>query len=180
MKILISGTPGTGKTSISKKLANSLGMRYISINDFAKENNMLKSIDKKRDCYIIDEKKLAEKIKEIEDDVIIEGHLAHFCTGDLIIILRANPDQLKTRLAKRKWRSEKIRENIEAEILGNCLIESSIPEKTIEFDTSSSDIETCAAELETIIRTKKYQKYRPGAINWIKYIDKYQKKNINI
>ena len=175
MKILISGTPGTGKTSIAKELANRLKLKYISINAFAENNNLIESIDKERDCMIIDEDKLAEAVEK-EDNCIIDGHLAHFCNGDLTIILRTNPETLEKRLKIRKWSNKKILENIEAEILGNCLIESVMPGKTIEFDTTSKTTDESVSELEKIIKTKKYAKYKPGRINWTEYLEIYAKK----
>ena len=180
MKILLSGTPGTGKTGIAKKLAESLKLKYISLNDFAEHNNLIDSVDKERNCMIIDEKRLADKVEKITEDYILDGHLAHFCKGDLTIILRTNPEELETRLKKRGWSSEKIIENIEAEILGSCLIESVMPKKTIEFDTTTKSIEESAKELENIIMTGNYDNYKPGRMDWSGYIERYMKKDINI
>ena len=180
MKILLSGTPGTGKTSIAKRLGDSLKLKYISLNDFAERNNLVESVDKKRDCMIIDEKRLAVEVEKIKEDCILDGHLAHFCKGNLTIVLRTNPEELKARLKKRGWSSEKISENIEAEILDSCLIESSMPEKTIEFDTTTKSIEESAKELEKIIRTGSYDNYKPGRVDWSSYIERFMKKDTNI
>ena len=48
MKIVITGTPCTGKTEVSKKLSKRLGWRLISVNDLAKELNAYLGEDKKR------------------------------------------------------------------------------------------------------------------------------------
>ena len=41
MKIVITGTPGTGKSTISKILAEILNLRLISISNFVKSNHLL-------------------------------------------------------------------------------------------------------------------------------------------
>ena len=48
MKLIISGTPGTGKTTIAKKLAKKLNLRYIDVNKIIKLHNLAESYDKKR------------------------------------------------------------------------------------------------------------------------------------
>ncbi|MFH1126838.1 MAG: adenylate kinase family protein, partial [archaeon] len=124
MKIIISGTPGTGKTEVSKLLAKKLNYRLIDINTFAKKNHLITGTDTDRNSQIIDENKLRKKSISIEDNTIMEGHLAHYCTADIAIILRTNPEILRERLKKRQWSKKKIDENIEAETLDIILQES--------------------------------------------------------
>ena len=53
--ILITGTPGTGKTVLGKELAKRTGMNYINIGDLAKENNFYEGWDDEYQCHMLDE-----------------------------------------------------------------------------------------------------------------------------
>src|SRR3990172_2364445 len=125
MLIAITGTPGTGKTSVAKILCKKTGTRLITTGYLVKKYKIKTRHDKKRKTKIIDEKKLAsaagreEKIsKEANRMMIFEGHLSHFAPADVKIILRTSPVELEKRLKKKKWSEKKIRENVEAELLG--------------------------------------------------------------
>ncbi len=172
MKITISGTPGTGKTQVSKILAKKLNYKLININKYAKDNNLITGIDTDRKALIIDENKLRKKSVEIPDNTIIEGHLAHYCTGDITIILRTNPDTLRARLKKRRWPKKKIEENIESEALDIILQEAVNQNKNVfEIDTTKSTKETTRDTITNITKDQKSKKdHLPGKINWEKYI----------
>jgi len=59
MKVIcISGSVGTGKTTLAKRLAKKLSYKYIDINKIIKEQNLREKYDRKRKCYVIDTKKL--------------------------------------------------------------------------------------------------------------------------
>ena len=81
--ILISGTPGTGKTVISNKISKILNAKSISLSRFAIKKGLILSFDSKRDTHVIDEEKLVLEItnliKKHENQgishLIIEGHL---------------------------------------------------------------------------------------------------------
>src|SRR5208282_706217 len=53
--ILITGTPGTGKTTTAKALAAKLDAQYINLTDYAKTNQLTQGEDKQRKTIIIDE-----------------------------------------------------------------------------------------------------------------------------
>jgi adenylate kinase len=67
MKIIaVSGTPGTGKTEICKKLCKKLGFKRIDVNALIFKNKLSEGYDKQRKTKIIDIKKLNKLlIKEI-------------------------------------------------------------------------------------------------------------------
>ncbi|MFB6076035.1 MAG: adenylate kinase family protein [Candidatus Aenigmatarchaeota archaeon] len=116
MLIAITGTPGTGKTTISKKLSEYLGYEYVSVNDLARKNEYIIGKDEERDAEEVDIVKLREL--ELNGDKVLDGHLSHFIPSDITIVLRCRPDVLKKRMQGKGWDNEKIQENLEVEILG--------------------------------------------------------------
>jgi|TARA_Y100000031_G_scaffold144637_1_gene176336 adenylate kinase len=66
--IVVTGTPGTGKTKIAGKIASKLNFEYIDVNKIIKKNKISEGYDKKRKAKIIDTKKLNKAlVKEIEN-----------------------------------------------------------------------------------------------------------------
>jgi len=49
MKVIcVSGVPGTGKTTLSKKLAKKLGFHYIDVNKIISKYRLSEGFDRKR------------------------------------------------------------------------------------------------------------------------------------
>ena len=66
--IIVTGTPGTGKTTLSKKLAKELNFSYLDVNETIKKYKLSEGYDKDRDSKIVDVKKLDNTlIKEINN-----------------------------------------------------------------------------------------------------------------
>ncbi len=126
--IIVTGSVGTGKTTLSKKLAKQLGFRYIDVNMLIKEQRLASGYDKKRRCKIIDIKKLnKELIKLLKNDVVVDSHLSHYLPSkhvDLCIVTKCKIKELHKRLKKRRYPKEKIRENLDCEIFDVCLTEA--------------------------------------------------------
>ena len=130
MAIIVTGTPGTGKTTIARLIAKKLQFQYIDINKVIKEKKLSVFYDKKRKTKVVDEKKLArELIKLIKKNnkVVIDGHLSHFIPrkyASVCIVTRCDLKTLKRRLGKRHYGKEKIRENLDAELFEVILNEA--------------------------------------------------------
>ena len=134
--IIISGTPGTGKTTLSKKLAKILGCRCIDVNEVVKKNRLNKTYDKKKQCFAVDISKLNKALIKIINDskkqgkekyLIIDSHLSHYLPKkyvDLCIITKCNLKILQKRLKRKKYSKSKIRENLDCEIFDICLNEA--------------------------------------------------------
>lgn len=148
MKILISGTPGTGKTKVAEILAKKLKFSLIKVNDFALKHNLIEGKDKKRNASIVNESRLKNEIRKLKGDFVIEGHLAHFCDGDIIIILRTEPKELIKRLKAKKWPYKKIQENMDAERMEIILEEAKkLHDNVIVIDTTNKKAEQAANEI---------------------------------
>ncbi len=125
--IALTGTPGTGKSSIARILKKK-GFAVIDLNYEVRRRKLYSAYDRKRKTYVADMKKVGKFIKNIlktekyrDKQIIIDSHLSHLLPAsiiDAVIVLRCSPEALEKRLEKRGWNREKIRENIEAEIIG--------------------------------------------------------------
>lgn len=130
MAIIVTGTPGTGKTTIARMIAKKLMFRYIDTNKIIKKKRLSVFYDKKRKTKVVDEKKLAiELIKIINrnDKVVVDGHLSHFIPRKRVsfcIVTRCDLNILRQRLEKRRYNKEKIRENLDAELFEVILNEA--------------------------------------------------------
>lgn len=172
MKILISGTPGTGKTSVSELLAKKLEYRLVRINDLAEEKGLVEGVDKIRGSGIIDEVRLEAEVEKLSGDIVVEGHLAHLCKGDVSVVLRTRPDVLEKRLSLRKWSRKKIHENIEAEMLDVILTEAvEVNDNVVEVDTTGKSAEDVCGILSDMIKKRRYDDFRPGKVSWMSYLE---------
>ncbi len=144
MIIAISGTPGTGKTFLSKKLSKTLKYKYIDVKRLITKHKLSEGYDKKRHSKIVDERKLSKFlikiIKDSKDNIIIDSHMVHFIPKryiDLCIITRTDLKVLEKRLKRKRYNKAKIRENLDAEIFEICLSEAKKLKHTIlVIDTS--------------------------------------------
>ncbi|MBR0271283.1 MAG: adenylate kinase family protein [Methanobrevibacter sp.] len=176
--IFISGTPCTGKTTISEKLSEKLNYDLIKINDLAIDNNLVLGIDDDKGYKIIDIDGLNELLLEIipeHDNLIVEGHLSHLCSGaDKLIVLRCRPEILEKRLALRNYSDAKIHENLEAEALGVCSAEGlEIYENNIyELDVSDLSVDEVVLTLMDVINDEKELSF--GEIDFMEWLLAHQ------
>lgn len=178
MLIGLTGTPGTGKTSVSKFLERKRHWKIIHLNEMIKEEHLYTEIDVERDAVIADMELVRKRLEEIiggkENEVIVlESHLAHYI-ADIVIILRVCPPELERRLKARGYSEEKIRENIEAEALDVILVEAfEWCEKVFEINTTGKSIEETGQDIEKIVdhilsgNEEELSEYKPGSIDWI-------------
>ena len=173
MKLCITGTPATGKTIISKELSERLGWRLISVNDLAKELNAYLGEDKRRKAKILDMEKIKDYLKDVEGDVIVEGHTAHEILCGIVIVLRCNPEVLEKRLKERYPDDpDKVEENVDAEILGVITSEAvRCNEKVYEVDTSQRSVDQNVDDILQILDGRILE-YEVGLIDWL---EKYEK-----
>jgi adenylate kinase len=163
----ISGIPGTGKSAIAQELERR-GYPVVHANDTTRE--FIIEADNERDTVIIDEEAWIASFKPVEG--FVEGHLAHLLPCDLVIILRCRPDILKSRLVKRGYSKEKIRENVEAEALDVILVEAleiHPPGHILEIDTTSATIPDCVGQIVQFIRREIPSSY--GKNDWSDYLE---------
>ncbi|MBQ7928901.1 MAG: adenylate kinase family protein [Methanobrevibacter sp.] len=173
--IFITGTPCTGKTTVSEKLSSRLGCKLVKINDLALENDFVLGVDDEKGYKVIDIPKLSEKVSEIigasDELLIFEGHLAHLCDGaDNVIVLRVRPEILRFRLEGRDYSEAKIRENLEAEAMGVCTVEAYdiYSENISEINVSYLTVDEIVDELSCVISGEKT--YPVGEVDFMDWL----------
>ena len=140
MIIAITGTPGTGKTTVARKLGDMIGWEVIGLNELASRKGLFSGFDRDRYVRIVDIDALKKEIRGLwyaGKNVIIESHFAHDIASDLVFVLRANPDSIRKRGKAKGWKKRKTEENVQAEIMEECKLDAIEQGRDIiEIDTT--------------------------------------------
>ena len=126
--ILITGTPGVGKTSfadlLQEKLKELKGLDFknINIGKLVNEKKLYKKWNKEFDVPEFDDDMVNDEIEPFlnEGGVILDFHSSSFFPEnaiDLVVLLRCNNTELYDRLKSRGYSDKKITENIDCEIM---------------------------------------------------------------
>ena len=120
--ILITGTPGTGKTSLCEELASTTGFTHINVGAWVKDKELHDGYDENMGCYVLDEDLLCDELEEALADggVIVDYHSCDFFPErwfDLVVVLQCENGELWRRLEGRGYAEAKIRENVQCEIM---------------------------------------------------------------
>ena len=158
MSIVITGNPGVGKHTITKKISEILDFPIIDINIVAKDLGLFEKNENTND---VDTQKLANILREKElDEKIVVGHLAPYVLEKnqvkIIIILRRNPYDLESVYKERKYSEIKIKENTGSEILGIIIhdVIEKFEEKAFQIDVSEKNIQEVVEKVLKIISKK--------------------------
>ncbi|CAG8792823.1 12093_t:CDS:2 [Cetraspora pellucida] len=127
--ILITGTPGTGKTTLSQLASESTDLFHINVGELVKEKSLHQGFDHEFQSWILDDDKLVD---ELEETLSNGGNIVdfHSCEVfperwfDLVLVLRTDNTILFDRLKDRGYSQKKITENIDSEIFQVILEEA--------------------------------------------------------
>uniref|UniRef100_A0A7C4H765 Putative adenylate kinase n=1 Tax=Ignisphaera aggregans TaxID=334771 RepID=A0A7C4H765_9CREN len=190
----ISGTPGTGKTSIARTLSQVLNIPYLDLSSYVVNNKLYTYYDEERNSYVIDEDKVRASVINMyreKGPMIISSHYIEIIPRDIfeiVFILRRNPLELIDVLTSRGWPSHKIAENVEAELLSICtlnVIDEFGDDIVVEIDVSSKSLDDVVQEIVDILHKSKTSS-RGISIDWtttlsekdlekvLKFIEKYK------
>ncbi|GAA5861425.1 hypothetical protein JCM3774_000244 [Rhodotorula dairenensis] len=129
--ILITGTPGTGKTTHAAQLVEALQAapstsgaqwQHVNVGDFVKEKGCHSGFNEEWQSWDVDEDKLLDELELVQQSgaKVLDWHTCDLFPErwiDLVLVLRCDHSQLWTRLEKRGYRVNKIQENNDAEIM---------------------------------------------------------------
>lgn len=174
--LVITGTPGVGKSSVSSLLVSRLGGVHVNLSDLVRKEELSWGSDRERKSLIVDEKRTSNRVREIirqsEGYVIIDGHFAVdvVAVKDVLLafVLRRNPDELMEILRKRGFNETKVMENVGAEILDVCLFDALKAygkKKICEVDVSGRTVEDVADDIISLVNGRK--ECRVGFVDWL-------------
>jgi adenylate kinase len=165
MIIAISGSVGTGKTTIAKEVAKKMNMEIIHLNDWAldfkiKEVKELQTFDFNLDGLI---HKINQHISNnLNKNIILEGHFAHYINPelvDLLFVINRDLNFLKEEYQKRGYNEQKIEDNLEVESFNLCfyegLEEGYEEEKQIFCVDNNSNLDKIVNEIDSVINDYK-------------------------
>ena len=153
MIVIVTGSPGTGKTTLAKALAEKLDHSYVDVLALLKEQGIGDFISR-FESLEVDEALVNELLrKEIKKSpyLIIDSHMSHLLDPSevsLCVVCSCNPSLLKVRLEERGYSPAKIHQNIDSELFALCLHEAE--EKghhVFVLDTGYDSVEDCVAEV---------------------------------
>lgn len=173
MSIVITGNPGTGKHTISSRLAEELGYAVLDLNQIAIKHGIFEKKDSTRD---VDTKKLAKIIRKIiTKDTIIVGHLAPYVVDrsqiKLAVILRKNPYKLISIYKRRNYSKAKQTENAASEILGVIAYDSIRKfglQKSCQIDTTDITIKQTVNKVKLALK----KKFSGSDVDWLGMVAK--------
>ena len=178
--ILVTGTPGVGKTSISRLLASKLDAVYINLGELVEQESLISGVDKARGTLIADTDRVSKRVQEIikssKHDIIVDGHYAVDVVPTknvhMVFVLRRDPSELKGFMENRGFKERKLWENLAAEILDVCLwdaVSACGSDKVCEIDVSGKKIEDVAEDM--ILMSEGRKKCRVGIVDWLGKLD---------
>ncbi|MDK2892858.1 adenylate kinase family protein [Methanohalophilus sp.] len=177
MFIALTGTPGTGKTSVADILENNYGYCVVHLNDVIKNEHLFDEVDEDRDCVLAEMNQIANYLDEHFSDkddkiIILDSHLSHHFAQQCIV-LRTAPADLRARLASRGYKDRKVEENVDAECLDVILVEAvEMCESVFEVETTCRDAIDVSKDIHEIITALSSgispdSRFLPGSFNWI-------------
>ena len=171
MKVAVTGTPGTGKTTAVERVEanldamdlntvdfdavdlNTVDFDVVHLNDVIREEGLYEGRDEARGSLVADLDAVGEYLEQYES-CLVESHLAHHFDADRVVVLRCHPDELRRRLHERDEPDAKIEENAESEALDVVLAETVDRhgmDRVYELDTTDQSPEEVAAEIGSVL-----------------------------
>jgi adenylate kinase len=170
-RLALTGTPGTGKTTVAKLLADA-GLAVESVEKLAERHGCIGDVDPLDGARPVDLVELSASLEEewqtpSDTITVVDGHLSHNLPVNAVVVLRCSPNVLESRLNARGYTEAKISENCDWELLGGAWNESRGDVPWIEFDTSLDSAERVVAALGNWIADGFKTTGHKSVIDWV-------------
>lgn len=132
VNILVTGTPGTGKTTLCQMVHDQYGLNHIEVGSLVKEHKFYCEYDEEFGSYMIDEDS-EDRLLDYMEPLMVKGNNIvdhHSCAlfplrwFHYVVVLRADTEPIFDRLTARGYSESKRADNMEAEISGVVLEEA--------------------------------------------------------
>lgn len=179
--ILVLGVAGVGKTVFGRALASLLDLRFIDVPELVERRKLYLGFDESSRAYLVDLRRLSIAAgSELKIGGVVASIYAFKPRGVKIscaIVLRVRPTVLLNILRERGYPSEKIRENVSAELIDQPLIEAIQRfggRRVVQLDVTGSDLEYLARVTAETIRAHgvKGLKRLDQRIDWIAELER--------
>jgi len=180
--IIVTGTPGVGKTVVARLLAKKMGFALSSLGDLVRKDRLHKGFDRRARSYLIDEHSVRRRLQGHFEDhrkngIVFETHSVNSILprtrGMVAIVLRLDPLVLAKRLRARNWPKLKIWENVESEMIDVSLYDSlKVLGKTrvLEIDATGKSPEELVREIFNVLSRNRGWSLKSSP-DWLKKYD---------
>ncbi|MEM3737680.1 MAG: adenylate kinase family protein [Candidatus Bathyarchaeia archaeon] len=180
--IFVTGSPGVGKTTLATRLAAAIHSRHINLGSLALKRGFTLGYDAVKRCSIIDLAKVGAYLSKVVGEgcagsyLVVEGHSLVKLPNQLvewIFLLRCHPLELRRRLERKGYRTQKVLENLWAEILDYSLIEALDlygPSRVHEVDTTDKGVDETVKEALAVLRGELKPSF--GRFDWLSVLAK--------
>lgn len=163
--VAITGTPGTGKTSVCEALSRR-GYAIVDLEEVARREGCIVGRDESRGVDEVDIDRLQQRLRIPAKIAFLKGHYSHLLDANLAIVLRCRPGILRRRLEARGWPSEKVRENVEAEAI-DVVTQEAAARVPFVFEIDTTDARP-ADTADAVLRILQGQTegHEAGSVDW--------------
>jgi len=125
MRIIITGSPGVGKSSAARGLGKKIKHKVLNEKAFALDRGIGKWNAEENEL-VIPLQAFARELNRLfarEKKVIVEGHLLcelRLPKADFVVIIRLHPELLEARLEARGYKADKVQDNVFCEGIDYC------------------------------------------------------------
>jgi adenylate kinase len=181
VRVAVTGTPGTGKTTATDRLAPDRdpldegdAFDVVHLNEVIAEEGLSTGTDAERDSLVADLDAVEDWLDERTTDAgvtLVESHLAHRLAADRVVVLRCHPAELEGRLASRGESDATVVENTEGEALDVVLgeaVERHGREAVYEIDATDRAPESVAGEIAAVVAGEREPS--AGTVSFVEYL----------
>jgi adenylate kinase len=179
--IVITGTPGVGKTVLAKLLAKKTNSLYLNIGELVKQEKLYRRYDRSSKAFVIDERRLNRRLSKYfvlngGEGIVVDTHsFDRFMPKQrrmIALVLRLDPMTLAGRLKARRWTRQKIWDNVEAELIDLSLYEAWNflgPARVYEIDATARNPRTMLSQAMKLVSSGRG--FRGKTIDWLRKYD---------
>jgi adenylate kinase len=164
LRVVVTGTPGTGKTTAVERVDTNLPV--VHLNDWIAERDLYDGYDDERETRVVD---LAAVRERFSGGGLVESHLAHHLAADRVVVLRCHPATLRERLLDRGESPATAEENAESEALDVVLaaaVDRHGRDAVHEIETTDRDPDAVAREIAAVVAGE-----RDSGVGTVSYVD---------